>query len=376
MKHRGKYGRIAFALAALALGFGTFAEARELKVAPAIPQNTPIHNGIDAFVEDFQKRTDGGVTFQVFPMSLLSIPQMLNGLRDGVADVGFVLPNVFVSQMPESNFIADLAMLGSSATAQAGAATEYFLTCDACQEEFTKNGIVYMGSAASEPYDLLGTKALVNVEDLKGAKIRSPSAVYNRWADHIGAVALSIPVSEVFEALKQGAADATMNNTSEMTNYRFIDVVTDVTIGVPGGTYHTGNITMMNKATWNSLSESEKTAALAAAARGMAVTSIEYVTTSMSDIERAKEKGIRIHEPSEELRRSTDEFVAEDLTRIADIAKNERGIADPEAKIERFRELIAKWEKLVEPAGTDVDALTEIYVNELMSKVDVTTYAQ
>ena len=367
--------RLAFAAGAIALCLANLAEARELKLAPAIPEGTPIYAGIDAFAKDMEERTDGEVTFQIFPMSLLSIPQMLNGLRDGVADVGFVLPTVFVAELPESNFISDLAMLGTSATAQAGAATEYFLTCEACQKEFSDNGIVYLGSAASPPYDLLGTKPLVKPEDFAGAKLRSANAMFNRWAQYFGAVALSMPVNEVFEALKQGAVDATMNNASDMTNYRFIDVVTDVTIGAPGGTYHTGNVTMMHKPTWTSLSDEEKEATLAAAALGMAVTTVQYVTTSLTDVERAREQGINIHEPSEELKQMTQEFIEKDLATIADVARDQRGIDDPEGKIARFQELITKWEALVEPAGNDIDALAKIYQDELMAKIDLSTYA-
>lgn len=365
-------GVVAALAALLASGM---AEARDLKLAPAIPEGTPIYAGIDAFAKDVEALTDGAVTFQVFPMSLLSIPQMLNGLRDGVADVGFVLPTVFVSQLPESNFISDLAMLGSSATAQAGAATEYFLTCDDCQAEFSRNGIVYLGSSSSPPLDTMGTKPLVTPDQLRGAKIRSLNGMYNRWAEHFDAVAISIPVTEVFEALKQGAVDATMNNASDMTNYRFIDVVTDVTVGSPGGTYHTGNITMMNQRTWQSLEEAQREAVLKASAKGIAVTTVDYILTSQRDIDRAREQGVNIHEPSEELKTMIADFVSADLETIAQIARDQRGIDDPEGKIARFQALVEKWEGLTEPLGTDVEALTQLYYDELLSKVDLSTYA-
>lgn len=368
-----------FALAgALALGLGMTAsgQARELKMAPGFAPGTAIAVGAEAFTKEVERLTKGEITFKIFPLTLLSVPQMLNGIRDGVADVGLVMAPVFVPQFPEGNLIGDLAMLGTSATAMAGAATEYFVTCEACQAEFAKQNMVYLGSGSSALYDILSTKPFVNPGDLKGAKLRSANATYNRWAQHFGAVALTLPGNEIFEAVKQGAVDGAMNGTVELTNIRLIDVVKHVTLGIPGGTYHVIDVSKTNRNTWKSLTDVQRRAFMDAGAHAAATMTVQYVKDGIDNVDLAKKRNIPVHQPSPELVAASKAFVQADLATVGSIAKSTRGIADADAKIARFQQLVAKWDRLTADLGSDIPKLTALYKSEIFDKLDPTKYGQ
>ena len=98
------------ATAALALSSATV-QARELKLAVGFPQGTAAYHGLDAFGKALKEKSGGELEIKMYPLSLLNLPQMLNGVRDGVVDIGFVLPPLFPSDLPETHLAVDLAML-------------------------------------------------------------------------------------------------------------------------------------------------------------------------------------------------------------------------------------------------------------------------
>lgn len=361
------------ALAGMLLTTAAPAAAKELTMAPGFAPGSAAYHGAEAFTKRVTELTDGEITWTIHPLTLLSVPQMLNGIRDGVADVGVLLPPVFVAQFPESNLIGDLAMLGKSATAMAGAATEYFMTCEECQAEFANNNIAYLGSGSTADYGILSTKPFVTVADIQGAKLRSPNAAFNRWIESLGGVALTLPGNEIFEATKQGVVDGALLSAGELRNIRMIDIVSDVTLGAPQGTYHLINVAMMNKDSWADLTDEQRKAFLDAAGYGMAETTRQYVQGGIEALEEAEAKGINVHEASPELVQQAQEFVEQDLATI-ETAATERGVQNAGEKIARFRELVEKWEGLTADLGLDVEKLSQVYQAEIFDDLDPASY--
>ena len=241
---------------------GSSANARELKLAVGFPQGTAAYHGLEAFAKTLKEKSGGELEVKMFPLSLLNLPQMMNGLRDGVVDIGFVLPPLFPSEVPETHLAVDLAMLGSNPWAMAGAMTEYVFTCQECLAEHLKNNQVYLGSSSTAPYMIVSTKKAVTLDEIKGKKLRSGAAPWARWAQHFGAVALTIPGNQVFESVSGGTVDGAMVSAAELSNLRLIDVVKFITVGVPTGTYHGIDNNNFNRNTWRSLTESQRKASI------------------------------------------------------------------------------------------------------------------
>jgi|TARA_B110000259_G_C14023303_1_gene403803 TRAP-type C4-dicarboxylate transport system substrate-binding protein len=351
------------------------ANAKDFTMAPGFAPGSTVDSGAEAFTNKVTELTNGNITFTIHPLTLLSVPQMLNGVRDGVADVGVVLPMVFAAQFKESNLIGDLAMLGKYSPAMAGATTEYMMTCSECLAEYADNNLVYLGSGSTPDYGIQSTKPFVSVDDLKGSKLRSPNATYNRWIEHFGGVALTLPGNEIFEAVKQGVVDGALLSAGELSNIRMIDIVKHVTVGVPGGTYNLINISTFNRDTWNSVTDQERAAIVEASAYAVAVTTMGYYDQAVESIAEAKALGIKVHEPSQELSQASAEFVKQDLANIATLAAD-RGVENADAKVARFRELVTKWEKLNEGVTPTVENLTDLYKTEIFNKIDVENYGK
>ncbi len=350
------------------------ANARELKLAVGFPQGTAAYHGLEAFAKTLKEKSGGELEVKMFPLSLLNLPQMMNGLRDGVVDIGFVLPPLFPSEVPETHLAVDLAMLGSNPWAMAGAMTEYVFTCQECLAEHLKNNQVYLGSSSTAPYMIVSTKKAVTLDEIKGKKLRSGAAPWARWAQHFGAVALTIPGNQVFESVSGGTVDGAMVSAAELSNLRLIDVVKFITVGVPTGTYHGIDNNNFNRNTWRSLTESQRKAVLEAAAMSTAAVSWKYVVDGAQNMKDAQAKGIQIHQAPADVVARSKAFIDADLATIAQAAEKNSGIKNASQKIARFRQLVEKWEKLTPEGNWEPNKLAEIYYREIYSKIDPKTH--
>ncbi len=353
---------------------GSSANARELKLAVGFPQGTAAYHGLEAFAKTLKEKSGGELEVKMFPLSLLNLPQMMNGLRDGVVDIGFVLPPLFPSEVPETHLAVDLAMLGSNPWAMAGAMTEYVFTCQECLAEHLKNNQVYLGSSSTAPYMIVSTKKAVTLDEIKGKKLRSGAAPWARWAQHFGAVALTIPGNQVFESVSGGTVDGAMVSAAELSNLRLIDVVKFITVGVPTGTYHGIDNNNFNRNTWRSLTESQRKAVLEAAAMSTAAVSWKYVVDGAQNMKDAQAKGIQIHQAPADVVARSKAFIDADLATIAQAAEKNSGIKNASQKIARFRQLVEKWEKLTPEGNWEPNKLAEIYYREIYSKIDPKTH--
>ena len=73
----------------------------------------------------------------------------------------------------------------------------------------------------------------------------------------------------------------------------------------------------------------------------------------------------------------SNEIIEADLANIAQVAKDTHGIEDGDAKIQRFRDLIAKWEGLLplDKEWTEAE-VAEVFRTEIFAKIDPATYGQ
>lgn len=350
------------------------AVARELKLASGVLPTHTNHAGYEAFAKALNQKAPD-LKVRILPLSFLNSTQTYAGIRDGVVDLGFVLAPLLPADLPESQLPINLAMLGNSGFAMAGAMTEYLLTCQECLAERLKMNHVYLGSVAAGPYWILSTKKITNLDEIKGKKLRSGAAPWGRWAQEMGAVALSITPNEIFEAMSQGTLDGGMLPVSELSNLRLIDIVKHVTTGAPMGTYHGMEILNMNRKTWRSLTDAQRRAVIDSAAVGSAVITMRFLGDVERNLAEARKKGIQIHPAAPDLVARSNAFAEADVARVAASAEKEYGIKNAAAKAQRFRELVQKWEKLIPPGvRDDPNVLAEILHREIYSKIDAKTY--
>lgn len=333
----------AVALALMATG----AEARDVRIVVGVPPGSAAGYGVEVFAADLAARTSGGLSVRVLPPSLLDLVQTFGGIRDGVVDGGYLVLNFHAAELREAQLPIELAMLGRNPYAMAGAMSEYILTCEPCVAERLASNQVPLGNASTGTYSILGTAPMATPEQMQGRRLRAAGGAWSRWAAAMGAVGVSMPGGEIFEAVSQGTIDGAMNAATELSSLRLNDVATDVTVDLPGGTVHDLDLMSVNRDFWRSLSTKERQAWIDAAALGNAAATWKFATDVAANLVAAEAAGITIHRASPELVAASTAAIGADLANIAQIAANTHGIQDAEAKIARFRELVARWEALI-----------------------------
>lgn len=374
--------RSLLATAALAAGIiaaPTVDAATNLRYAIGLPTGALPEAG-HLFAEKVKEYTGGSVTVKVFELSLLSASEMSSGVKQGVADIGYMLTPYWPAEYPHINMAGELSMLtalsddpsGKSGLAYTGAMTEFiFNECPECMAEFAAQNQVYLGSGGSTAYWLLCTKPIVTLADLKGKRLRAGGASWSRWARAIGATPVTMPIGEVFEGLNQGVLDCSISSPPELSGVNLREIVTDIT-PVPGGIFM-GSSGNFNRDSWRKLTDDQRQGVIRAAADLVAKASYGYFEYTRNDMADVTSKGAKLHTPDPELLATSRAVIEADMPVLGETYAKQHKVEDPQRFIDTLQPLVDKWSKLVEPVESWED-LSKLLWDELYSKLDPKTY--
>ena len=334
------------------------------------------------FAAAVEERSEGDLSVRIFPMTLMNLLETGPGIRDGLADMGYVLAPYYAAEYPHYSLLHELTMsvnlrdmTNKESLAYAGAITEYtFHECDECRADFAAQNQVYLSGATSSIYSLLCTTPVVTPEDIQAKKIRAGSPSFSRFAEHFGATGIQMPANEVFEGLSQGVLDCAMLSAPELTTYSLKDVVSDVTLGVPGGIYAGAAVGNMNINSWRGLTDEQRAAMLWGANVLSADISWNYHEQEAENLDMARERGIEVHEASDAFREEIRAYVRDDLEKVAQVFAAEYGVSDPQAIIDDFMPVLERWYGLVADVETR-EELRALFWDQIYARVDPAGYA-
>ncbi len=375
--------RTVFAAAGAAmLASAGAAQAETLKVAVGFPTGSAAVYALENFAKNVEATSD--LKVKVFSLSLLNLKETPPGIRDGIADMGFVLPPYYPAEFAEINLAANLSMLAttgrqvaSPGAAMGAAMTEYvFLHCPECLTEQKRQNQVYLGTGTSPTYILHCTTPIRSMADLKGKKYRSGAANFGRWAEAVGGTKVSVPGNDIYEAMAQGVVDCGMFSATELTNLQLFDVTKYITTKIPGGVFAGVATNSINRDVWADLNDAQREAIFKASARSSADVTWKYYADAKRNLNDAPGKGIEIIEPTAEMVKMSEDFVKSDLAVISQQFTNDYGLSNVDAKIAKISELVEKYKGLTDGMEDDAEALAQLYWDEIMSKVDLSTYGR
>lgn len=373
-------GAIAVSVAAT-LGMTGAASAETLKYAFGYASASTVGIAADDYAAAVKERSGGAVSIRNFPMSLLSLAETGPGLRDGMADIGYVVAALTPKDFPRYMLMQDLQLMvnlqeprGKESVAYAGAVIEYTLTkCPECLSEFQGQNQVYMGGATSSINMSLCTKPVRTLDELKGMKIRVSHAVVSRLFTELGATPVSFPANESYEALSQGVVDCTQLSLPELTNMSLADVVKAVTVDLPGGLSSNVAVNNINLDAWRKLNDDQRAALLWGASQISADITWGYYADAITNEKVAADANISLVNGDAAAMEKMREFARNDLPGTLEGYKTTFGVANAETIASEFQEMYAKWLDLVEPVESR-DQLRELFWTQMFQNVDPKTY--
>ncbi|QDF97914.1 C4-dicarboxylate ABC transporter [Azoarcus sp. DD4] len=249
-----KFRRLALAIGAATL-FPAAAHAEEivLKVAHFLTPTTPAHTQfIVPWCDRIAAESQGRLKCQIYPANQLggTPPQLLNQVRDGVADIVWTLPGYTPGRFPLTE-VFELPFFTTTYEASSRALWDY--TEKHAAREFA--GMLPIATWTAGPYALhFRDKQVKSLEDMKGLKLRTPSRLGNKLLAALGATPVGMPAPQMAEGLSKGVIDGALlpweavppTKTHELTKFH----------AEAGGQYALSTATtifVMNKAKYDSL---------------------------------------------------------------------------------------------------------------------------
>lgn len=234
---------------AAVLAISTAAYGDELKLAHFASTKYHLHN--EMFVplsEQLAEATGGATTIRVYPGGELGAgpAKQYDRVLDGVADLVYALPGYTASQFKQTLLVE----LPGVVNPGANKTEAIWNNIDMLDREFRRTKLLGLWTAADGAL-LMADKRIENVSDLAGLKIRVPSKNTGRLVEAWGATAVSMPITQVYQALETGVVDGTLVDTSVLTSFKLGEVTKYITSGM--NATNSMFMLVMNRDSWEAL---------------------------------------------------------------------------------------------------------------------------
>lgn len=225
----------------------------ELKLAHFMPAMHVQHvKAFEPFAKKVNELSKGEVAVKIYPSGQLGNPKtMVDAIRMGITDIGFVLPS-YVPGRFERSSVFELPFIFDSATHVAQGF--YDIYDQYLAEDYKDFKVLWVLSA---PLSQVHTTEapLLSVADFKGRKIRGGNALESKAIKLLGGNPVGMPISELSISLQKGVVTGCFTPYAALKSHKLIDVSKHITEFNFSGALM---CVLMNKRKWDSLPQSAK----------------------------------------------------------------------------------------------------------------------
>lgn len=254
---------------------------------------------VEAWGSKIEEASAGRIKFEYYHGgSLVGAGDSVNAVLNGTADICWSAATIYSGQFPISEFI-QLPLSGiNSARMGCDVMTDMYNEIDAFQNEYKDFKVVMLGSCTYAPVSTT-TKKLESVDDIQGLRIRAPGSTCALWCSATGMSPMTVATPETYESLEKGVIEGCLNDWHNISAFNLgdnLDYIMDYP--TPGSPI----FLLMNTDKYEALPDDLKaivdqySGAYAADMAG-----IYWDSTRAWIYDNAKEIGVEIYEPSEEL---------------------------------------------------------------------------
>ena len=224
---------LAAAVALASLSVLPMAQAQtEIRVSTAAPDNAPLSDAFRMIKARMETKFPGAIKVTVHTASALfrqgtELPAMQRGNLEMASPVTFEIE----AQLPEYGVFSAAYLFRDAdhliKTFRSDIGKEYY------DDVAAKVGLVILDTAylGTRTVNLTNDKKIEKPSDLAGTKMRMPpGASFQVLAKALGTTPVSMPITEVYLALKTGAIDAQDNPTSMTRDWKFHEVTKQVVL--------------------------------------------------------------------------------------------------------------------------------------------------
>lgn len=349
--------------------------ATELTVATwTAPSHPTQWAGWEPMFKKLDAETSGDLTFKIVGGgALMGAKETLQGLGDGIADASILALTYNPADLATAQIVSELTMQSGDALAVAAAVTEYILTkCEPCLAEFDANNVVYTGNYATAPYALISKDPIRTPEDLKGKRVRTPGAAWDRFVTESGGTVVHTGSAEMYEALDKGIIDVALQPAASLKTYSLWDVAKSITLG-GYGVYNAGPLIAFNKDSWADLTDAQRRAILDAIPEALIATTEGYLQQDDEARAAAPGNGMEVIDAPAALEDWLTAFNDQDVATVVARAGESYGVQNADEVAEGYRAVLKKWTDRT-AAGMSRDEIVATLKSEVFDQLDESTY--
>ena len=238
-------------------GFANQAEARTLKWSHSGPP-VGVHPTAQKWMaKEITRRTNGEIEFEFYwSASLIPVRDTVSGVGKGIADIASPGMSMFtIGQNPHWSSVllgfTDNYWAAQMAGYEAMTTNPYILA------EFDKHNVVPThGYVAGTDLNIFKER-VTTLKEMKGKRFRCFGPVTTLMVKEVGMVPVSTPLWDVYDALGKGVIDGAWGAVNHYHSLKWYEVAKHASIRHPK-TLCGDCTTLINKDTWNSLSQSTR----------------------------------------------------------------------------------------------------------------------
>jgi len=224
-----------------------------LKLAHFMPAVHVQHReAFEPFAKKVEELSNGSVKVKIYPGGSLGNPKtMVDAIKAGITDIGFVLPS-YVPGRFERSSVFELPFLFDSATHLTK--VMYDIYDEQFSEDYKDFKVLWF---LASPLTQIQTtkKAVLTAADLQGLTIRTGNNTETIALKNLKANPVALPISELSISLQKGVVDGAVVPYAGISSYKLTEMINHISeVNLAGSLM----CVLMNKRKWNSLSDDQK----------------------------------------------------------------------------------------------------------------------
>lgn len=222
----------------------------ELKLSTFVPPSHIIYARVlTPWAQELAQKSNNRLTVRFFPSMQLGgrPPELYRQMLQGISDICFTLPGYTSSDFPMMA-LTELPGMATNADDGTRKLWSHFDRFLAREYQGAKPLMLWNSDTASI---MSKSKPVRVLEDLKGMKVRTPSAAQSAQIDALGAIPIDMPAGQIYNALDRGVVDASQIPMSAALDFKLIEVARYFTVNAPLG--RSPFLVAMNRARYDKL---------------------------------------------------------------------------------------------------------------------------
>ncbi len=309
-----------------------------------------------AWEEAVTEFTEGKITFENYwSSSLLGAIDTLEGVGDGVADIGLIIPSYMPAQLPVSSWLFGTGAALSGSTVHdvaAGGATalETVLTFEPLTQEYASHNVRVLQATATPAYNLLCNTPITSVEDAQGLRARAIGAVWSQSVEALGMTPVSIAWGEAYEGLQRGVFECMVINPNQYVDGLVLQDVAPEYVPVTMAQLQ-ASTWVINLDTWNSFPPELQEFMIEQSVAAAYDIWQGYLQIEADAGDLIASGGVNTNDVS-----ALEPVVAEQRAAyVASLAETApESVENPEAFVQHYQDRIAYWTGVLEEQGYEV----------------------